>query len=298
MMKKLAAKKFPSIASLQCFETSARHLSFTKAAQELHMTQSAVSKQVAQLEHSLNNALFNRLQHRLQLTPTGKLFLRQAQEILSSLEQSVLNILAHGSEAETLRIFTHPTFGARWLIPALKGFGKAHPHIHLDVHDALGDFCAEFNPNMDIGFLHGDGVWPGLTSIKLFDGHFVAVCAPHAAPAPLDDVANQPNSILIQSRVRPRAWQAYFQAQSQEWAGTFNGPRFDSFYAVIHAAECGCGIGLVPHILVQEELADGRLQLAWPHHEQQHGAYYLVHPTNMETTPKVRTLIEWIQARL
>lgn len=297
---RLSVKKLPSTTALRCFETAARHLSFTKAAQELHMTQSAVSKQVAMLEDSLNSTLFNRMQHGLQLTPTGRLFLQEAQTMLGRLEQSVLNILAHGSEAETLRIFTHPTFCARWLIPALKGFGKAHPNIHLDIHDELGDFCARYNSGMDIGFLCGDGIWPGLSSIKLFDGHFVAVCSPSLQPPPpaLPDTAQLGGFILIQSRPRPRLWFEYMQAQGIEWPGSFNGPRFDSFYACIRAAEHGCGIALAPEMLVRRELEEQRLRLAWPYRLESRSAYYMAHPSNLENTPKIRAIVEWIKARI
>lgn len=297
-MKKIAIRKFPSTSSLQCFEASARHLSFTQAAKELYMTQSAVSKQVALLESVLECEVFVRKKQRLELTPIGQMFFTQAQEILSKMEDSVLNVLAHGSEAATLRVVTHPTFGARWLVPALKGFGEAHPNIHLDIHDELGDFCSRFDGDMDIGFLHGCGTWPGLKSIKLFEGHFVAVCAPSIEPPPLSDAEKLSECTLIQSRVRPRAWLEYLLSQGIACEGTLSGPRFDSFYAVIHAALSGCGIALVPEMLIQEELETGSLKIAWSYRLQRSGAYYMVHPSNMENTPRIRTMIDWIQSKI
>ncbi|MDO5058698.1 MAG: LysR substrate-binding domain-containing protein [Neisseria sp.] len=294
-MKKLSARKLPSITALQCFEAAARHLNFTKAAKELHMTQSAVSKQVIQLETLLDSSLFRRVRHSLQLTPTGNLFLRETQAVLEHLEQSVLNILAHGSEAEVVRIFTHPTFGARWLMPALKGFDRRYPHFHLEIHDQLGDFCNEFNSHMDIGFLHGSGVWPGLESIKLFNGHFVAVCAPDIPVPPLAEIGLSDEPVLIQSRARPRAWHDYFEYAGIEWEGIFSGARVDAFHTAIHAAEAGHGIALVPEVLVKNELAEGRLKTAWPQKLETPGAYYLVYPLNMEETPKIQALVQWIQ---
>lgn len=296
-MKKIPFRKYPSTTSLQCFETTARHLSFTQAAKELHMTQSAVSKQVALLESVLETEVFIRQKQRLLLTPVGQQFLQETREILSKIEDSVLNVLAHGSEAATLHIVTHPTFGSRWLMRKLKGFGAAHPNIHLDIHDELGDFCSRAYSDMDIGFLHGGGTWPGLKSIKLFESDFVAVCAPNVEVPPLIAICHQ-GCTLIQSRIRTRAWTEYLFSQGISCEDTLKGPRFDSFFAVIHAALAGCGFALVPELLVREELVSGRLKIAWPHRLQSDGAYYMVYSQNMEYTPHVKAMIDWILARV
>lgn len=297
-MKKIPFRKYPSSTSLQCFEASARHMSFTQAAKELHMTQSAVSKQVALLEGLLEKEVFIRQKQRLLLTPVGQKFLEETREILSKIEDSVLNVLAHGSEAATLHIVTHPTFGARWLMNKLKGFGAAHPNIHLDIHDELGDFCSQANPAMDIGFLQGVGTWPGVQSIKLCESDFIAVCAPNVEVPPLSDIAAQQGCTLIQSRIRPHAWTEYLLAQGISCEDTMKGPRFDSFFAVIHAALAGCGFALVPELLVQEELVSGRLKMAWPYRLKAEGAYYMVYYKNMEYAPHVKAMIDWILARI
>ncbi|NOL49984.1 LysR substrate-binding domain-containing protein [Pelistega europaea] len=296
-MKKIPFRKYPSTSSLQCFEATARHLSFTQAAKELHMTQSAVSKQVALLESVLETEVFIRQKQRLTLTPVGQKFLEETREILSKIEDSVLNVLAHGSEAATLRIVTHPTFGSRWLMKKLKGFGAAHPNIHLDIHDELGDFCNRAYSDMDIGFLHGCGTWPGLQSVKLLSGDFVAVCAPGIDVPPLEAICNQ-GCTLIQSRIRPRAWTEYLFNQGISCEDTLKGPRFDSFFAVIHAALAGCGVALVPELLIKEELDSGRLKIAWPYRLQVDGAYYMVYPQNMKYAPHIKTMVDWILKQL
>lgn len=294
-MQKMTARTYPSTTSLRCFEASARFLSFTKAAHVLHMTQSAVSKQVAHLECSLKLQLFERSLQGLKLTPSGELFFKETQQILGQIEQSVLNLLSHGAEAETLTISVHPTLCARWLIPALKGFGKQHPNIHLDVQEQLGSSDLD-NNKTDIAFLYGTGVWRDMTSVELFAEYCVAVCSPeltnYQALKSLDDFQNY---VLIQSQSRPRAWEEYFQLQNNLNDNPLFGPRFDTFYACIHAAMSGCGMALVPKFLVEKELENGELIMAWPYEMKTQHAYYMTYPTSMTNTSKVHTMVEWIK---
>ncbi|MCF5385827.1 LysR family transcriptional regulator, partial [Pseudomonas syringae] len=129
----LNKRHLPSIAALQCFEAVTRHLSFTRAAEELNLTQSAVSKQVAQLEELVQHLLFQRVRRRLQLTPAGALYLAEVRKILTQIEMSTHFLRSYGGETEVLRVSTPSTFGARWLVPRLKGWRLRHPHIHLDL---------------------------------------------------------------------------------------------------------------------------------------------------------------------
>ena len=137
--KPLAFRRYPSTTALQCFETAARHLSFTNAAQEMHMTQSAISKQVAQLEEMLNLSLFYRTPHRISLTPAGKSYYLEVLEILKHIEVATTNLMSHSSNTELLKIVSHPTFCARWLIPALNGFNQKYPLINFDIKELVRD---------------------------------------------------------------------------------------------------------------------------------------------------------------
>lgn len=296
-MQKMTARAYPSTTSLRCFEASARFLSFTKAAHILHMTQSAVSKQVAQLESSLKTQLFERSLQGLKLTPSGELFIKETQQILDQIEQSVLNLLSHGSDAETLKISAHPTLCARWLIPALKGFGKQHPNLHLDIQEQVSSSDID-NSNTDIAFLYGTGVWRDMTSIQLFPEKCIAVCSPELMNEPISNLEDFKNYVLIQSRSRPRAWEEYFQLQAATNEHPLFGPRFDTFYACIHAAMTACGIALVPTFLVEKELQTGELMLAYPYEMQSQYSYYMTHPTSMTNTTKVNTMVHWIQRYL
>ncbi|WHH49544.1 LysR family transcriptional regulator [Pseudomonas sp. Ap32] len=156
----MSKRLMPSTTALQCFEAAARHLSFTRAAQELHLTQSAVSKQVAQLEDMLSHSLFQRIRRRLHLTPAGALYLTEVNKILTQIDISSRYILSYGDETEVLRIATQPTFGARWLVPRLKGFGDRYPRIHLDVRNELEPFDL-VQAKADVAFSSARAPGPG-----------------------------------------------------------------------------------------------------------------------------------------
>lgn len=293
----LSFRKYPSITSMQCFECAARHLSFTRAAQELHMTQSAVSKQVAQLEDMLKLSLFQRTSQSLYLTPAGKKYYIDVQKILANIELATTDVMAHGMDTETLNIISHPTFCARWLIPTLKGFSRANPDIHLDIKELTDPFFSE-DSHADVTFLYGDGVWTNMKSIKLFDEQTVAVCRPDYLDAPLSSLSQMSEYVLLQTRSRASAWYNYFEQQNVDFHGTFVGPRFDTFYACITAAKLGCGIALVPKSLIESELKSGELVLAWDYVYQGTGAYYISYMLSKASTPKVKTLVDWVLAYL
>ncbi|PVZ13874.1 MULTISPECIES: LysR family transcriptional regulator [unclassified Pseudomonas] len=287
----------PSMTALQCFEAAARHLSFTRAAQELHLTQSAVSKQVAQLEDMLRHHLFQRVRRRLQLTPAGSLYLAEVNKILTQIDMSSRYILSYGGETEVLRVATQPTFGARWLIPALKGFGKQYPNIHLEIRNELEPFDLT-QSRADVAFFFGQGTWPGATCIELFGEEVVTVCAPDLlASTPLACAEDLATTVLLQCTSRPEAWHDWFLAQGLHSAGSYHGPRFDTFYMCIHAAIAGCGIALVPRYLVAEELADGKLVVPVAHPMPSQGAHFLAYPEHAAEVPKIRHFVDWILAR-
>ena len=183
----LNKRHLPSITALQCFEAVTRHLSFTRAAQELNLTQSAVSKQVAQLEELLQHLLFRRVRRRLQLTPAGNLYLVEVRKILTQVEMSTHYLRSYGGETEVLRVSTPSTFGARWLVPRLKGWRLRHPQIHLDLcNEQEADDLLQ--GRSDLGFYFGQGARPGTECVKLFSEELVPVCAPSSLPErPFDD---------------------------------------------------------------------------------------------------------------
>ncbi len=291
-------RHLPSLTALQCFEAVARHLSFTRASEELSLTQSAVSKQVAQLEELVQHLLFRRVRRSLQLTPAGSLYLVEVRKILTQVEMSTHYLRSYGGETEVLRVTTLPTFGSRWLIPRLKGWRLRHPNIHLDVRNELEpDDLAQ--GRSDVAFFFGQSARPGAECIRLFGEEMVPVCAPSALPAePFTDPTQLTDLVLLQNATRPEAWHEWFQSQDRHTEHSYHGPRFDTFYMCIRAAQVGCGVALLPRFLVEEELAEGKLVIPWQHSLASSNAYYLAYAEHAAEVPKVRDFVRWILEHL
>lgn len=291
-------RSLPSLTALQCFEAVARYLSVTRAAQEMHMTQSAVSKQLMQLEETLQNPLFSRVRKRLHLTPAGELYLAEVRKILNQVEASSRYVQAYGGGTEVLRVACPSTFAARWLIPKLVGFGHRYPNIHLDIRDELGPY-EQLNQHADVAIYFGSGTRPYAECLALFSEDVVAVCA----PPPLHP--DKPHSLqglahmrLLQQSSRPQAWHEWFEAQGLHNMRCHHGPRFISFHMTICAAQAGCGLALVPRFLIKEELADGKLVLAWPYAHRSVGAYHLAYAERAASVPKIQAFTQWVTEQL
>lgn len=285
----------PSMMALQCFEAVARHMSVTRAAEELHMTQSAISKQIAQLEALLRNPLFLRVRRRLQLTPAGALYQSEVRTILNQVDMSSRYILTYGSETQVLTIGTQPTFGSRWLIPRLQRFMAAHPDIQVKVRSETRPFDL-MQAKIDISFFFGHGTLPGAQCLELFEADVVPVCAPGflrgGQIASLDDLSQQ---TLIQCASRPEAWHDYFSHQQYQSDSSYHGPRFDTFYMCVRAAEGGCGIALTPRLLAEEELQAGKLVIPWGYVQPSDGAYFVAYSEHSAEVPKIKQFVAWVR---
>lgn len=290
----MSRRHLPTNSAMQCFEASARHLSFTRAAVELNLTQSAVSKQVAQLESLLDHPLFRRVRKRLQLTPEGSLYLTEVRKILAQVEMSTRYMQSYGGQSEVLNITTLPTFGARWLIPRLNGFRFRHPAVYLNISNRTEPFDLE-EERIDAAFFFGHGSWPSAECIKLLDEEMVAVCSPSVIPSEgINDPLDLTHLVLMQHASRPEAWHDWFESQDRYTSHSYHGPRFDTFYMALQAARSGCGVALVPRFLAEEELQAGQLVIPWPFSLRSRGAYYLAYPEYKAEVGKVRNFIDWI----
>ncbi|WP_036549696.1 transcriptional regulator GcvA [Nitrincola lacisaponensis] len=291
-------RHLPSLTAMQCFEAAARHMSFTRAADELSLTQSAVSKQVAQLESLLAHPLFRRVRKRLQLTPEGSVYLTEVRKILSQVEMSTRYMRSYGTDSAVLNVATLPTFGARWLIPRLKGFRFSYPDIALNISNRSEPFDLE-KERIDIAFFFGHGAWPGTESIRLFTEEVVPVCAPELLPPTgLENPMQITRLVLMQNAQRPEAWHEWFEAQGLYTEQSYHGPRFDSFYMLIRAALAGCGVALVPRFLAAEELTAGTLIIPSPYALKSQDAYYMAYPEHKAELSKIQHFRAWIEAAL
>lgn len=290
----MASRNLPSTAAMQCFEAAARHMSFTRAADEMNLTQSAVSKQVAHLETLLQHKLFRRVRRSLVLTPEGAIFLSDVRKVLTQIEMSAHTIMTFSGNSEVLKIATLPSFGSRWLADKLPAFLSANPGISLEFHDRVTDFDLE-QQDIDIAFFYGHGSWPSLACHKLFDEAMVAVAAPGLlAKHPIHAVEDLAQLPLLHLSSRPDAWHQWFASQKIVTDRSYHGTRFETFAMLVRTAMAGGGVALVPHFIVDEELAAERLTFAWPHKRLSESAYYLVYPEHLGELAKVRRFVDHI----
>ncbi|BCB06555.1 hypothetical protein HHSLTHF2_04450 [Vreelandella venusta] len=201
---------------------------------------------------------------------------------------------SYRGENEVLNVTTLPTFGARWLIPRLNGFRFRHPNVYLNISNRVEPFDLE-EEHIDVAFFFGHGAWSKAECIKLIDEEMVPICAPAIRPpGGVDDPLSLTRLVLMQSATRPEAWHDWFQAQRCYTEHSYHGPRFDTFYMALRAAQSGCGVALVPSFLAQEKLAAGHLVIPWPFALTSRNAYYLAYPEHKEEMAKLKGFINWL----
>jgi len=285
----------PTIGELLSFEASARYLSFTRAADELCVTQGAVSRQVAALENFLGVEVFQRVRKRLVLTQAGQSYLAKIQPCLDQLQAATLEILAHGGSGGVLHLSSLPTFAAKFLIPRLPDFSRAHPNIVINFipHTQGYDFS---NSTLDAAIRFGDGVWPRAVSDYLIGRKVVPVCGPALASG--KDAIRAPQDLAKQTLLQhvsvPRAWEEWFAALGHPLEQAMRGPRFDQFTLLIQAAQAGLGVALVPRFLAEEDLRAGRIVVAYEADVESALGFYLVYPEEKRRLPSVVAFRAWL----
>jgi len=284
-------RRLPSTQALQCFEAAARHQSFTRAAQELALTQGAVSRQVAALEAFLGVRLFRRTQHGMVLTPAGEDYARQVRERLDALERDVVDVMGRQGQGDSVTLATVPTFATRWLIPRLPRLAARQPHLLVHLETRTRPFLFP-DSGLDAAIWAGTPQqlqqWAGTRATPLLDEDVLPVCSPRLLAAAGADVGEgvDPEVLahwpLLQQATRPEAWRQWFDAQGVDAPRAMAGPRYELFSMQAAAAIAGLGVALMPTLLVQDELASGALVVACPRPLKAQRAYYWVQPDGPE----------------
>jgi DNA-binding transcriptional LysR family regulator len=268
----------PPVHLLQAFLATARFGSITRAAESLHLTQSAVSKQVQELERWTSVALFERVRKRLSLTPAGQRYEAAVRPLLAQIESATLELIASGDGGGALNFSTLPTFGAKWLIPRLPRFQQAHPQIALQfVPYAQGyDF---HRADLDCSILFGDGHWPGARTDYLTGREVVLIAPPTTRHQRL---LRRPRDIasftLLQHVSVPQAWAHWCTAHGVQSVNPLAGPQLDQFHSLIRAVSVGMGLALVPKCLVQDDIAAGLVSAPLDDGYLDDKGYYLCYP--------------------
>ncbi|WP_420995814.1 transcriptional regulator GcvA [Cupriavidus sp. 30B13] len=289
--------QLPSLAALRTFEAAARHLSFTKAASELNLTQSAVSRQIRVMEDYLGVLLFERVKQRLELTEAGRSYVGEISVALEKMQAATVNLMANKGRGGILGLGTPPAFSVKWLIPRLEAFSNAHPQIliNLATHNKPFDFEAE---GLDAAVYFGNNDWPGVLSDPLIGEEVVLACSPAylRAQPPLARPADLARHVLLQQTRRPKWWKDWLDAKGVD-INAWVGPRFDHFYMIMQAAVAGLGVALLPRLLISEDIAAGRLVIPFESPYRSADSYCLVYPAARRTDPKFEVFRAWLLAQ-
>lgn len=280
------------LAALRVFEAAARLRSFTRAADELGVSQAAVSWQVKALEARLGQPLFIRLPREVAPTPAGERLARAATEALSILRSAVSDLVE--TEEGVLGVTTVQSLGGQWLAPRLGGFQIAHPRIavRLDASSRVADLSRE---PIDVALRGGQGQWPGLTT------HFLmpAVQTPLCSPGLLEQVGGlkTPQDLIAAPRIGiEREWRDWFEAAGVETPRDQAAPRLaaDAQALEVASALAGQGVALGSPIFFAQEIAQGRLVAPFDIVTRYNGGYWLAYPTERARVRKIVAFRDWI----
>jgi LysR family transcriptional regulator, glycine cleavage system transcriptional activator len=282
----IAPRRFlPSIASLRAIEALDRLGSASAVADELSLTQSAVSRQLQALERQIGIELILRDSKRLTLTDAARDYATEVRQALNQIAQASLR-LQTAPLGGTLNLAILPTFGMRWLMPRLPDFARLHPDVTINMTTRLEQFNFAVEA-FDAALNYGSGDWPDADQLLLKGEQIIPVCAPDLARSELRELP------LLHIQTRPLAWQHWFEqhaVQRYDHSGTM----YDQFSTITQAALHGLGVALMPDYLVEQDLATGRLVAPFGPAIEAQGSYYLVWPRNKSRNPSLRMFRDWL----
>jgi len=307
------SRQLPSLNALRAFEAAARHRSFTLAAEELCVTQGAISRQIKLLEGYLKVLLFRRLPRALELTPDGAVYLPALRDAFDSIEFATRKIL-RGNQHSVLTVSVLPTLAMNWIIPSLHEFNEQHPEIEIHMVTSINP--ADFNTDIDmairVGSRHPNASdqqraridlvmtqdWSGIEAEVLMADTIMPVCAPEVlrGTLPLRTPADLRHHTLLHTGTRPNAWANWLAGSGTRATLPDTGPSYGHFFMAIEAARLGKGIACVPDVLVAGDLASGRLVAPFPQPVASTGAYCILYRKHQKDLPQVRAFRSWLAA--
>lgn len=290
----ISRKWLPPMNALTAFEAAVRHGGFSRAGEEIGLTQSAVSRQIAQLEDWLQTPLFDRIGRRVRLNEAGRAYADELLPALESIRRATARASARPSQT-ALRVATLPSFGMRWLAPRLPQLTARHP-------DLVIDFAARSQP-FDFGHEDFDAAvhfgvaadWPGVAMDFLFREEAVPVCSPAwLAAHPLREPADLLHAPLLSQISRRDAWARWLAMAGVDASGLAQGPAYEHFLMLAQACAAGVGVALIPSFLIQPELAAGTLVIPFARPLSTEQAYYLVYPAGALGAGPLAQFRDWM----
>jgi len=287
-------RTLPPLNGLRAFEAAARHMSFTDAAEELNVTQAAISHQVRGLEQRLGLKLFVRRNRSLLLSEAGQAYLPSVRAAFDQLNEATEKLLQK-DKGGNLTVTTTSSFAVKWLVPRLGGFQRSHPEI--DVRISTGTSLVDFSrEDVDIGIRYGRGQWGNLTAERLVAEDVMPVCAPSLlkGPSGLRKPSDLKRFTLLHIGNFPDDWQVWLTAAGVKGVDASRGVSFDFALAAYQAAMDGLGVALGRNPLVEPDLKAGRLVVPFEFKRSSDFAYYLVYPPEAIRRRKIKAFRDWI----
>jgi DNA-binding transcriptional LysR family regulator len=279
------------------FSAAARHLSVTRAASELALSESAVSRQIAQLEAQLGVKLFHRIKKRITLTRAGAGYSTRVAQTIERIERDALEIMGYEADGTVIEVAALPTVGAQWLVPRLKDFYALHPGVTVNVSARNTRFFFS-ETALDGALYFGQPDWPGTQADYLFDEILLPVASPalvgRRGELPPGDVAELR---LLHLVTRPDAWRRWFDAAGLVGTNVIRGPRFDIQSTLIGAASSGLGVALLPKFLILDQLRSGKLRVISSLTLDSVGSYYFACPEEKAGDPLLQAFRAWLLAQ-
>ncbi|ANB74599.1 LysR family transcriptional regulator [Paraburkholderia phytofirmans OLGA172] len=290
-------RKVPSTAALTVFEAAARNQSFTKAADELAITQSAVCRQVAALESFLGVKLFQRSRRGVALTEAGASYSQQVTARLDDVERDTLELMSKGAAGGTLELAVVPTFATKWLLPRMGSFTAQYPGIAVNLTARTRPFLFD-DTRLDAAIYAGEATWPGTEGHFLMRENLIAVCCPGLMPSQKRAAsAEWFRCTLLQQSTRPYAWRHWFLSCGMQIEGDMAGPRFELFSMITEAAIQGMGVALIPPFLIEDELRRELLVQIVDHAYLSDRSYYLTYPEQKASNAALTAFRSWLESQ-
>lgn len=287
------AKRLPPLNAVKAFEAAARQLSFTRAAEELFVTQAAVSHQIKALEEFLGLKLFRRKNRSLLLTEEGQSYFLDIKDLFVQLSDATDRLLAR-SAIGSLTVSTSPSFAIQWLVPRLAKFSEQNPDIDVRIK-AVDNEQSSLSDDVDVAIYYGEGHWPGVHADKLRNEVLIPVCSPMLlkGPKPLSTPADLKHHTLLHDASR-QDWQAWFKQTGVSDINVNQGPIFSHSSLVLQAAAYGQGVALGYSVLASPDIKAGRLICPFPDVLVSKNSYYLVCEQSQADVGKITAFREWM----
>nr|WP_312431352.1 LysR substrate-binding domain-containing protein [Achromobacter sp.] len=288
-------RRCPTLSELNAFSAAARHLSFSKAGKELFVTQSAISRHIATLESYLGHALFIRGTNGLQLTRMGATYLSLIRPALHTLESATSQVMATQQSAKSLNVSAAPTFAAQWLFPRLKTFREVNPDISINfVRYSVADYKST-ELDFDASIQYGYGDWHDGAAKYLTGRETRLVCSrEYLDQHPISSLEDIKQCTLLQHIEIPLSWEYWFSTYLGDYDRARFGPGFNLFSMIIQAASSGFGVALMPHCLIEKELATGQLVDIFDRTFESPLGYYLCAPNWRSNMESYERLSQWL----